>query len=73
MIIGRSRTWRARRRAFRDAFMAGYLSEHQIDDFWLGQLPQFGQHRALLMHMWDLQEGGDGSGIVRWVVKRVAW
>lgn len=53
--------------------MAGYLSEHEIDDFWLRQLPQFGQHRALLMHMWDLQEGGDGSGIVRRVLNRVGW
>ncbi len=62
-----------RRRAFRDAFMAGYLSEHQIDDFWLSQLPQFGQHRALLMHMWDVEEGGSWSEVVRWVVHPVGW
>lgn len=62
-----------RRRAFRDAFMAGYLSEHEIDDFWLTQLPRFGQHRALLMHMWDVQEGGSWSEIVRWVLRPVAW
>lgn len=64
---------RARRRAFRDAFMAGYLHEHKIDDFWLTQLPQFGQHRALLMHMWDLQEGSSGAEIVRWILRPVEW
>ena len=62
-----------RRRKFRDAFMAGYLSEHQIDDFWVTQLPTFGQHRAMLMHMWDVQEGGGWSEIVQTVLERVEW
>ncbi len=64
---------RARRRAFRDAFMAGYSSEHEIDDFWLTQLPQFVQHRAMLMHMWDVQEGGSESGLGELVMNRVEW
>ena len=63
----------AERRRFRDAFMRGYRSEHHIDDFWLSQLPYFAQHRALLMHAWDLQEGGNWSEIVKWVVERVNW
>lgn len=62
-----------RRRAFRDAFMAGYASEHRIDDFWLTQLPRFGQHRAMLMHMWEVQEGGCWSEIVRWALRPMAW
>ncbi len=61
------------RRRFRDAFLRGYLSEHHIDDFWLSQLPYFAQHRAMLMHAWDLQEGGSCSEIVKWVVDRVGW
>ena len=63
----------ADRRRFREAFMRGYSSEHQIDDFWVTQLPQFGQHRAMLMHIWDLQEGGSGAGSLDWVLRRVEW
>ena len=62
-----------RRREFRKAFMRGYLSEHEIDDFWVTQLPWFAQHRAMLMHMWDRQEGGSGTGSLEWVLKRVGW
>lgn len=40
--------------------MRGYQSEHRIDDFWVTQLPQFGQPRGMLMRLWDLQEGGSG-------------
>lgn len=64
---------RERRREFRDAFMAGYLSQHAIDAFWVAQLPAFVQHRALLMHMWDVQEGGAGGELARWALERLAW
>ncbi len=63
----------ALRRRHREAFMRGYSSEHQIDDWWLSQLPYFAQHRALLMHAWDVQEGGDWSGVLDWVLNRVGW
>ena len=61
------------RRKFRRAFMRGYLSEHQIDEWWVSQLPYFAQHRALLMHAWDVQEGGNWGEVVKWVVERVEW
>lgn len=61
------------RRRFREAFMRGYLREHSIDEWWLTQLPYFAQHRGLLMHAWDLQEGGSGSGALEWAVRRVGW
>ncbi len=61
------------RRKFREAFMRGYLSEHHIDEWWVSQLPYFAQHRALLMHAWDVQEGGSWSEVVKWVVERVEW
>jgi len=63
----------AQRRRFRDEFMRGYRSEHEIDDFWLAQLPLFVQHRALLMRMWDIQEGGCWTEIERWALERVGW
>ncbi len=62
-----------KRRQFRDAFLNGYLSQHKIDDFWLSQLPQFCQHRGLLMHMWDLQEGGSGRYSLNWALQQVEW
>ena len=62
-----------RRRRFREAFMRGYLSEHKIDQWWVTQLPYFAQHRALLMHMWDIQEGGCWTEIERWALERVGW
>ena len=46
------------RRRHREEFMRGYLSQHQIDEWWVTQLPYFAQHRALLMYAWDVQEGG---------------
>ena len=49
------------RRRFREAFMRGYRSRHRIDESWVTQLPFFAQHRAMLMHMWDIQEGGGWS------------
>ena len=61
------------RRRYRQAFMCGYLREHAIDDFWVTQLPQFAQHRAILMHAWDLQEGGSGRGSLAWAVRRFEW
>lgn len=61
------------RRAFRQAFMRGYQTEHIIDEFWVSQLPQFGQMRGLLMYAWDLQEGNDGLGAMDWILKPVAW
>ncbi len=61
------------RRKFRQAFMRGYMREHQIDEWWVSQLPYFAQHRALLMHAWDVQEGGCWGEVVKWVVERVAW
>ena len=61
------------RRKFRDEFMRGYLAEHTIDDWWLTQLPYFAQHRALLMHAWDVQEGGAWSGVLEWALNRVSW
>ena len=61
------------RRRFREAFVRGYLREHEIDDFWVTQLPQFAQHRGVLMHAWDLQEGGSGSGSLGWALGRVGW
>ena len=63
----------AERRTYRDAFLAGYLGEHEIDAFWVGQLPQFCQHRGVLMHGWDLQEGGSGGGSLEWALRRVGW
>ncbi len=62
-----------RRREFRGAFMRGYLSENEIDELWLRLLPWFAQHRAMLMHMWDLQEGGSGTVSLDWVLRRVEW
>ena len=61
------------RREFRGAFMRGYMREHQIDEWWVSQLPYFAQHRALLMHAWDVQEGGSWGEVVKWVVERVEW
>ena len=63
----------AQRRRFREAFVRGYRTEHTIDDFWVTQLPQFGQHRGILMHMWDLQEGGSGSCLRDWALRQYAW
>ena len=63
----------AERRKFRKAFMCGYLSEHQIDEWWVKQLPYFAQHRGMLMYAWDVQEGGSGSGSLEWVMNRVGW
>ena len=61
------------RRRYREAFMRGYLNEHQIDEWWVTQLPYFAQHRAMLMFAWDLQEGNSGSGVLKWVLNRVGW
>ena len=58
---------------YRQAFMRGYLREHSIDEWWVGQLPYFAQHRALLMHAWDLQEGGCWSELADWALGRVGW
>jgi Ser/Thr protein kinase RdoA (MazF antagonist) len=63
----------ADRRRFRKAFMRGYLGEHDIDDWWVTQLPYFAQHRAMLMYMWDIQEGGCWSEIERTALERVGW
>ncbi len=63
----------AARRAFREAFMRGYLREHEIDPWWVTQLPYFAQHRALLMHAWDVQEGGSWGAAEAWVTQRVGW
>ena len=41
-------------------------SEHEIDNWWVTQLPYFAQHRAMLMYTWDVQEGGSGSGLLEW-------
>ena len=63
----------AQRRKYRDAFLRGYLSQHQIDEWWVSQLPYFAQHRAMLMHMWDVQEGGS-LGDAAWLsLERVGW
>ena len=62
-----------RRRQFRQAFMRGYQREHRIDDFWVTQLPQFGQHRGMLMHLWDLREGNDGRYSREWALRQYAW
>ena len=61
------------RRRYRQEFMRGYLSEHLIDDWWVTQLPYFAQHRAMLMHAWDVQEGGSWSGLLEWIMNRVGW
>ena len=61
----------AQRRRFREAFMRGYQAEHPLDEFWVRQLPQFGQHRGMLMSMWNLQEGG--SEISEWALRQLAW
>ncbi len=61
------------RRKFRKAFMRGYRSEHRLDEWWVTQLPWFAQHRAMLMHAWDLQEGGSGIQPLDWVLKQVEW
>ncbi len=63
----------AERRRFRDAFMAGYRGAHAIDEWWLGQLQFFAQHRGMLMHAWDLQEGASGGGVLEWALERVGW
>ncbi len=63
----------AARQRFREEFMRGYSSEHEIDEWWVSQLPYFAQHRALLMHAWDVQEGGSWGEGVKWVVERVGW
>ena len=63
----------AQRRKLREAFMRGYLREHEIDNWWVTQLPYFAQHRAMLMYTWDVQEGGSGSGLLEWVMNRVEW
>ena len=63
----------AERQRFREAFICGYSSEHVIDEWWVTQLPYFAQHRAMLMHMWDIQEGGCWTEIERWVLNRVGW
>ena len=62
-----------RRRRFRELFMRGYQREHRIDDFWVTQLPLFGQHRGMLMHLWDLQEGGSGRYSREWALRRYEW
>ena len=64
---------RADRLAFRRAFMRGYLQEHEIDPWWVTQLPSFAQHRGMFMLAWDLQEGGAGNEAWRWALERVAW
>lgn len=61
------------RQKHRQAFMRGYRSEHEIDEWWLSQLPWFAQHRAVLMHAWDLQEGASGAGLLAWALERVGW
>lgn len=61
------------RRAKRREFMCGYLREHEIDEFWVGQLPFFAQHRAMLMHAWDVQEGGSWEQGRLWALDRVGW
>lgn len=61
------------RQAFRKAFMRGYSTEHQIDDFWVTQLTKFAQWRGLLMHGWDLQEGTSGIYGNDWILKPVEW
>ena len=61
------------RRAKRREFMRGYLREHEIDEFWLRQLPFFAQHRAMLMHAWDVQEGGSWEAGKLWALERVGW
>ncbi len=63
----------AARRGYREAFMRGYLSAHQIDAWWVTQLPMFMQHRALLMYGWDLQEGSSGRDALAWALERVGW
>ncbi len=63
----------SQRRQFRQAFMRGYLGEHQIDEWWVTQLPYFAQHRALLMQAWDVQEGGSWGEALKWVLERVEW
>lgn len=63
----------AERRARRREFMRGYLREHEIDEFWVGQLPFFAQHRAMLMHAWDVQEGGSWQEGKLWALERVGW
>ncbi len=61
------------RRAFRQAFMRGYQTEHTIDEFWVSQLPQFAQMRGMLMYAWDLQEGNSGSWGLDWILKPIEW
>ena len=61
------------RREKRKEFMRGYLREHEIDEFWVGQLPFFAQHRAMLMHAWDVQEGGSWDDGRLWALERVGW
>ena len=61
------------RQRFREAFMRGYSSEHELDQRWVTQLPYFVPRRALLMHMWDIQEGGCWKKIERWALERVEW
>ncbi len=61
------------RRARRREFMRGYLREHKIDEFWVGQLPFFAQHRAMLMHAWDVQEGSSWQEGKLWALERVGW
>lgn len=63
----------AERRRFREAFMRGYLRERRIDEWWVTQLPYFAQHRAMLMYIWDIQEGGGWTAIERWALERVGW
>lgn len=61
------------RQSFRKLFMQGYLSENPIDDFWVSQLPKFGQIRGMLMHMWTVQEGSDNDGALHWALNRYEW
>jgi len=61
------------RRAFREAFMRGYNTEHTIDDYWVTQLTKFAQWRGMLMYGWDLQEGSSGSWGLDWILKPVTW
>lgn len=63
----------AERQRFRKEFMRGYLSEHEIDEWWVTQLPYFAQHRSMLMSMWDIQEGGCWAQAERWALERVGW
>ena len=58
---------------FRERFMRGYSRFHNIDPWWQKQLPFFVQHRALLMHAWDVQEGGAWNDAKRWALGRVGW